>query len=160
MTFERAIELANFLVADSSTHARKLTRSMLHNMGARNIHEVTDGVAALDAVTRVSADVMIINWEMPSLHGHEVVRKVRVPGEFPKPDLPIIVLTEVGTQSRIVEAFWIGAHDVLLKPFSPKALEQRLRGILLTPRPMIRKDGRYFPAPHTKANMGQLAEAM
>lgn len=159
MIFERAIERANILIADGSLHGRKLTRTMLHNMGARMLHEVGDGIAALEAIPRIAADVMIINWDMPSLHGSDVVRKVRSPGGFPKPDLPIIVMTDVGTQSRIVEAFWVGAHDVLLRPFSPKAIEQRLRGILLAPRPMIHKDGRYFPAPRANANIDQLANA-
>jgi two-component system chemotaxis response regulator CheY len=47
---ERAIEGLVVLVADSNAYMRRLTRTMLVNLGVRAIYEAPDGVAALDAI--------------------------------------------------------------------------------------------------------------
>ena len=95
----------------------------------RAIYEAPDGVAALDAIRTVSPDVMILNWDMPVLDGPEVMRIVRSPDVFPKPNLPIIMLTDLGLRSRVHDAIRLGVHEFLVKPISPKTLQQRLMGI-------------------------------
>src|SRR5688572_28471502 len=132
---DRAIEGVVVLVADSNPFMRRLTRMMLVNLGARSIYEAGDGVAALEAIRMVSPDVMIMNWDMPVLDGAEVMRIVRSPGIFPKPNLPIIMLTDLGLRSRVTAAIRLGVHEFLVKPISPKALQERLLGILFAPRP-------------------------
>ena len=131
---EKAIESLAILIADPNVYTRKLTRMMLVNLGAKTIFEVGDGVAALDAIRNVSPDVMILNWDLPILDGTEVMRIVRSPGVFPKPGLPIIMLTDVGKRSRVTQAVRLGVHEFLVKPVSPKTLQQRLLGILFRPR--------------------------
>lgn len=159
MTFERTIGKAAILLVDGNTYLRRLTRSMLLNAGARLIHEAGDGVEALDSIRRIGPDVMLINWHLPALDGFEVVRIVRSPDDFPKPDLPIIMMTEVGSVSRITTALHIGVHEILVKPFAPRTLERQLQSVLMSPRPMVRSEGRYFPAPREGANMDQLLSA-
>ena len=148
---ERAIEGRVILIADNNAYTRKLTRMMLVNLGARAIYEAADGVAALDAIRTVSPDVMIMNWDMPVLDGPEVMRIVRSPGIFPKPNLPIIMLTDTGLRSRVTAAIKLGVHEFLVKPVSPKTLHQRLLGILLAPRPMVRAGRYYIPLPRRRA---------
>ena len=164
---ERAIEGLVILIADNNAYTRKLTRMMLVNLGARAIYEAADGVAALDAIRTVSPDVMIMNWDMPVLDGPEVMRIVRSPGIFPKPNLPIIMLTDTGLRSRVTAAIKLGVHEFLVKPVSPKTLHQRLLGILLAPRPMVRAGRYYIPLPRRRADMkevmaaaAQMSEAM
>jgi CheY-like chemotaxis protein len=164
---ERAIEGRVILIADNNAYTRKLTRMMLVNLGARAIYEAADGVAALDAIRTVSPDVMIMNWDMPVLDGPEVMRIVRSPGIFPKPNLPIIMLTDTGLRSRVTAAIKLGVHEFLVKPVSPKTLHQRLLGILLAPRPMVRAGRYYIPLPRRRADMkevmaaaAQMSEAM
>ena len=122
-----AIENLVILVADGNPYTRKLTRMMLVNLGAKSIYEVGDGVAALEAIRSVSPDVMILEWEMPVLDGREVTRIVRSPGVFPKPNLPIIMLTDSGKRSRVQQAMRLGVHELLVKPISPKTLLPRRR---------------------------------
>jgi CheY-like chemotaxis protein len=150
---ERAIEGLVVLVADSNPYTRRLTRMMLVNLGARAIYEASDGAAALDAIRMVSPDVMIMNWDMPVLNGSEVMRIVRSPGMFPKPNLPIIMLTDIGLRSRVVAAIRLGVHEFLVKPISPKTLQQRLLGIMLNPRPMVRAGNYYVPMPRRRADL-------
>jgi len=156
---EKAIEGLAILIADSNAYTRRLTRSMLVNLGAKAIYEVADGVAALEAIRSVSPDVMIVDWDMPVLDGREVTRIVRSPGVFPKPNLPIIMLTDVGKRSRVHQAIRLGVHEFLVKPISPKTLQQRLLAILLKPRPMVRAGRYYIPLPRRRIDMNELIYA-
>src|SRR6188474_2704713 len=98
---EKALEGLVVLVADSNPYLRRLTRMMLMNLGVKSIYESADGVAALDAIRAVNPDVMIVDWDMPVLDGREVMRIVRSPGVFPKPNVPTIMLSDRGLRSRV-----------------------------------------------------------
>jgi two-component system chemotaxis response regulator CheY len=96
---------------------------------------------------------MILEWDLPVLDGPEVMRVVRSPGVFPKPSLPIIMLTDRGLRSRVTEAIRLGVNEFLVKPISPKTLQQRLLGILLNPRPMVRAGKYYIPMPRRRIDL-------
>jgi len=53
----------------------------------------------------------------------------------------------------------LGVHEFLVKPISPKTLQQRLLGILLKPRPMIRAGRYYIPMPRRRSEMKELMAA-
>ena len=98
---EKLIENLGILVVDESLYMRKLTRMMLMNIGAKTIYEASDGVAALDTIRSANPDVAIIDWDLPVLSGPQVVKIVRSPDVFPKPHLPIIMLTASADRSRV-----------------------------------------------------------
>ncbi len=156
---KEAIENLVILVADSSSYNRRLTRAMLVNAGAKSIYEVGDGVAALDAIRNVNPDVMILTWDLPGLDGPEVMRIVRSPGVFPLPNLPIIMISDTGQRSRVIGAIKLGVHELLVRPISPKALQQRLLGILLHPRPMVQAGRYYIPLPRRCVDHEELTAA-
>lgn len=66
---QKLIERLNIVVADQKQHARKLTRMMLMNTGAKSIYEAGDGVAALDTIRTANPDVAILEWELPLVSG-------------------------------------------------------------------------------------------
>ena len=45
---------------------------------------------------------MLLDWDMPVLNGMEVMRIVRSPGVFPRPNLPIIMLTNRAQRSSVI----------------------------------------------------------
>ena len=147
------------LIADSNPYTRRLTRMMLTNLGVKSTYESGDGVGALDAIRAVNPDVMIMDWEMPILDGREVMRIVRAPGVYPKPNLPVIMLTDVGLQSRVTTAMRLGVHEFLVKPISPKTLQQRLLGLILNPRPMVRAGKFYIPMPRRRVDLNDVLHA-
>jgi CheY-like chemotaxis protein len=156
---EKALEGLVVLVADSNPYLRRLTRTMLTNLGVKSIYESADGVAALDAIRAVNPVVMIVDWDMPVLDGREVMRIVRSPGVFPRANLPIIMLTDIGLQSRVTAAIRLGVHEFLVKPISPKTLQQRLIGIILNPRPMVRAGKFYIPMPRRRVDLNEFIHA-
>jgi CheY-like chemotaxis protein len=148
--FAAALEGLVVLIADGNSYSRRLTRMMLMNAGVRVNHEATGGAAALEAIREINPDVMILEWSLPVMDGPTVMRAVRSPDNFPKPNLPIIMLSDSGESSRIYTALRLGVHEFLIKPISSKALQQRLLGIVLKPRPMVLADGCYIPRPRRK----------
>ena len=144
---EKLIESLGILIVDESLYMRKLTRMMLMNIGAKTIYEAGDGVAALDTIRTANPDVAIIDWELPLLSGAQVVQIVRSPGVFPKPHLPIIMLTANANRANVAEAMQLGVHEFLLKPTSPRALQERLLSIVMNPRAMVHIGKNYVPEP-------------
>ena len=144
---DKQIQGLNILVADKNHFMRRLTRTMLMNLGAKSVVEAADGLAALEAIRTCDPDVMFLEWDLPVLDGMEVIRIVRSPGVFPRPNLPIIMLTARSHRSCVMRALRAGVHEFLLKPTSPKALRDRLTSVLLKPRPMMKLGEFYVPQP-------------
>jgi two-component system chemotaxis response regulator CheY len=147
-TIEKMLQGLNILVVDDNAYMRRLTRMMLTNLGAKSVLEAPDGLAALEAIRTADPDVMLLDWDMPVLNGIEVLRIVR---SFPRPNLPVIMLTTRAKRSYVNEALRAGANEFLLKPTSPKALCDRLMSIVFKPRPMVKVGTFYVPQPRRTA---------
>jgi len=156
---EKLIENLGILIVDESLYMRKLTRMMLMNIGAKAIYEAADGVAALDIIRTANPDVAILDWDLPVLSGPQVIRIVRSPQVFPKPHLPIIMLTANAQRSNVSEAMRLGVHEFLLKPTSPRALSDRLLSIIVKPRPMVQIGKFYVPQPRRPIAQSELRQA-
>jgi two-component system, chemotaxis family, chemotaxis protein CheY len=156
---QHLIENLVVLVADESAYTRKLTRMMLMTIGVKSVCEAADGVAALDVIRNANPDVAIMEWRLPVLSGSQVVKIVRSPDVFPKPHLPIIVLTHHAQRSRVHEALRLGVHEFLAKPTSPAALRDRLLSIVMKPRPMVRVGKLYVPEPRGPMASGAVPRA-
>lgn len=148
---ERLIQGLNLLIVDGNAYMRRVTRMMLMNLGAKSVIEAADGLAALEQIRNCDPDVMLIDWDMPLLNGMEVMRIVRSPGVFPRPNLPIIMLTSRAQRSTVVQALHAGVHEFLVKPTSAKALRDRLASIVFNPRPMVQVGDAYVPEPRKTA---------
>jgi len=146
-SFEKLLQQLNILIVDNNAYMRRMTRTMLTNLGAKAVIEAADGLAALEQIRTCDPDVMLLDWDMPVLSGMDVMRIVRSPGVFPRPNLPIIMLTNRGHRASVLQALREGAHEFLVKPTSAKALRDRLTSIVYKPRPMMRLGDFYVPEP-------------
>ena len=135
------------LVIDDNPFMRKIVRSLLTNIGVKEVSEAGDGVSGLDAIRTVMPDIVILDWELPLLNGAEFVRIVRSPGVFPIPDVPIIMLSSFGEHWRVVEAMQLGVNEYLRKPVSAQQLLDRFVSILAKPRPTVKVGDYYGPQP-------------
>ena len=159
-SIEILIQGLNILIVDDNSFMRRLTRMMLLNLGARSVVEAADGLAALEAIRLTDPDVMVLDCDMPVLNGMEVMRIVRSPGVFPRPNLPIIMLSNRSERGFVVEALRAGVHEFLVKPTSPRALRDRLMSIVIKPRPMMKLGKYYVPKPRRPAVAEALAFVM
>jgi len=156
---DKLIENLGILVVDENQYMRKLTRMMLMNLGTKTIYEAGDGVAALDIIRTANPDIAILDWALPVLSGPQVIKIVRSPDVFPKPHLPIIMLTVCAQRSQVAEAMRLGVHEFLVKPTSPQALRDRLLSIVAQPRPMVQIGKHYVPQPRRPTAPGKLRRA-
>jgi len=141
------IQGLTILIVDDNAFMRRQTRTMLMNLGAKSVYEACDGLAALETIRMSDPDVMVLDWDMPVLSGPEVMRIVRSPELFPRPNLPIIMLSDRANRSIVMEALRLGAHEFLIKPTSSKALQDRLVSIVHKPRQMVQIGRYYVPQP-------------
>lgn len=141
------IQGLGILVVDDNAYMRRLTRMMLLNLGAKLVYEAADGLAALEIVRNADPDVMVLERDIPVLSSSELLRIMRSPDLFPRPDLPVIMLTKDAKRVDVMESLRLGAHEHLVKPTSPKALRDRLLSVVANPRPMMRIGEYYVPRP-------------
>jgi two-component system, chemotaxis family, chemotaxis protein CheY len=147
------------LIVDDEYYTRKVIRTLLLAMGCTKIHEASDGAIGLEAVRSLHPDIVLLDWEMPGIDGAEFVRRVRSPGTFPLPAVPIIMLTAHGERSRVLEAVRLGVHEFLLKPVSNNALQARILSVLENPRTMVKRGDYYGPEPRKLASYTPEAES-
>ncbi len=84
-----------------------------------------DGLDALQKIDSEQPDLIITDIMMPYMSGLEVVRKVKQdPG---LKNIPVIVLSTMGQENIVEEAFELGADDYLKKPFSLSELSIRIK---------------------------------
>jgi CheY-like chemotaxis protein len=145
------IRTLGILVVDDNAYMRRLTRMMLLNLGAKLVYEAADGLAALEIVRNSDPDVMVLDRDISILSSSELLRIMRSPELFPRPDLPVIMLTKDARREDVIEAMRLGAHELLVKPTSPRALRDRLLSIVANPRPMMRIGEYYVPQPRRVA---------
>ncbi len=100
-SIDKLIQGLNILTVDNNSYMRRLTRTKLTNLGAKSVVEVGDGLAALEAIRTCDPDITFLDWDMPVLNGIEVMRIVRSPGVFPRPNLPNIMLTNRAQRSAV-----------------------------------------------------------
>jgi DNA-binding response OmpR family regulator len=85
-----------------------------------------DGLTGKKLALQNDYDLLISDIILPQLNGIEVCREIRLA----KPDLPIILLTALGTTDDKVEGFDAGADDYLVKPFDFRELLVRIRAVM------------------------------
>lgn len=84
-----------------------------------------DGITGKKLALQNDYDLVISDIILPGLNGIEVCREIR----RGKPDLPVILLTALGTTDDKVEGFDAGADDYLVKPFDFRELLVRIRAV-------------------------------
>ena len=114
-----------------------------------------DGGAALERATVVEYDVVVLDRDLPVVHGDEVCRALIDHGATTR----ILMLTASGTIAERVEGLGLGADDYLPKPFAYAELVARIRAVgrrvrPATPPVLVHGDLRLDPAQRTASRAG------
>ena len=119
------------LVIDDSRTMRRIIAGILRPLGFDTV-EAADGQEALDALQEgLEVDLACIDWNMPNLDGLGFVTAVRRDGRWR--DVTLMMVTTESEQGQIVRALAAGAHEYVIKPFTPDALALKVREVLDTP---------------------------
>ena len=112
------------LVVDDEASIRRILETRLSMIG---YHVVTacDGVEALELFQSTNPDLVVLEVMMHKLDGYCVSQELRKDS-----DVPIVMLTALGDVADRITGLELGADDYVVKPFSPKELEARIRCVL------------------------------
>ena len=119
------------LIIDDSAVMRKIIQRNIQQSGllVDEFVEAGDGREGLEKVTSNNIDLILCDWNMPNMTGIEFVKALRGSGQ--KGNVPIVMVTTEGGESKIEEAKNSGANGYLTKPFTPDQLKSKLGNFLL-----------------------------
>ncbi|MEY3757031.1 MAG: two-component response regulator [Cyanobacteriota bacterium] len=112
------------LVVDDEASIRRILETRLSMIGYQVV-TACDGVEALELFGRTNPDLVVLDVMMPKLDGYGVCQELRK-----ESDVPIVMLTALGDVADRITGLELGADDYVVKPFSPKELEARIRCVL------------------------------
>lgn len=112
------------LVVDDEASIRRILDTRLSMIGYIVI-TACDGEEALSLFKKEDPNLVILDVMMPKLDGYGVCQEIRK-----NSDVPIIMLTALGDVADRITGLELGADDYVIKPFSPKELEARIRSVL------------------------------
>lgn len=110
-------------------------------LDSQNIkHELThlkDGSAAAGYCEKASVlpDIIIMDFNLPKVHGREVVKMIRSKEKFAS--VPILILSTSSSKEDISFAYKAGADKYLIKPATIEAIQETIRTILELVKPKV-----------------------
>ena len=111
------------IAEDERRLADAIARGLRHEGMAVDL--APDGTEALVKARVIRYDVVVLDRDLPGMHGDEVCRAVR--GE--RPEVGILMLTAAGALEDLVAGLSLGADDYLAKPFRFAELVARIRAL-------------------------------
>lgn len=113
------------LVIDDSRVMRRIVGNILTEVGFE-ILEAENGQVALDTL-EANDDVTLccIDWNMPVMTGFEFIVAARKRAEWR--NVTLMMITTEGEQDQIVRALAAGAHEYVIKPFTPEVIVDKLQ---------------------------------
>lgn len=110
------------LVDDDPENLELLSRYL-----RREGYEVLEAQDGREALLRAAeASLVVLDLMLPELSGWNVAKVLR----HDLPELPILMLTALGSEDDKVQGLGLGADDYMVKPFSPRELVARVKAVL------------------------------
>lgn len=120
--------MTKVLVVDDSATMRRMIIASLAPMGDVTFEQAVSGLEAIERLTVSAVDLVMLDLNMPDVHGLEVLRFIR--GQQSLRGLPVVVLTTRGDEDSRIAATNAGATLYLTKPFQPGEILTEIRPLL------------------------------
>ena len=116
----------NVLIVDDSNSIRSVIKKILHISGFRvdNCYEADNGKEALDVLAKEWVDIILSDIHMPEMDGFELLKELHRHDIYS--NIPVIIISTEGNESRINDAYALGAKGFIKKPFLPEELKRIL----------------------------------
>jgi PAS domain S-box-containing protein len=114
------------LVAEDNQVNQIITMKMLEKMGL-SADLVANGREAVDAMTNIKYDLILMDCQMPEMDGYDATRQIRLLNEKSFSKLPILALTAGAMQSDQDKCFESGMDDVITKPVRAEFLAAKIQ---------------------------------
>lgn len=114
------------IIADDHEIVRRGLRSLLEAHGCKLLAEAADGLTAAQAADKHKPSLLLLDLNMPRLHGLEVLKQVRASS----PNTRVIVLSMHNDEPYVIEALRAGASAYVLKGSESEEIAQALKEVL------------------------------
>ncbi len=114
------------LLIEDEQHVADLIKQSLEEVGYKVFH-AADGMSGIQLLQKERIHLIILDILLPNMNGLEVCKKIRTEGYK---DIPILILTALGSAENVVLGLETGADDYLSKPFKLIELKARIRNLL------------------------------
>ncbi|MDD3518290.1 MAG: response regulator [Chromatiales bacterium] len=117
------------LVVDDAAFIRDFIRKGLRAFSqAFEVAESSNGAQAQSMLRNHQYDLVLCDWEMPEMNGHELLTWVR--SEERLKALPFVMVTSRGDKEFVMQALKAGASNYIVKPFSNDVLIKKVAQVL------------------------------
>ncbi|MCK5689896.1 response regulator [Myxococcota bacterium] len=116
------------MVVEDSQAMRGLIASLVGDLDDVEVVEVASGYEALKVLPRESADLIVMDINMPDINGLELLSFVRKSPAFK--NIPVVMVTTEASKEDRKRGMALGANAYLTKPFDPDDLQETVRSLL------------------------------
>ncbi|MEZ9370090.1 response regulator [Shewanella sp. 10N.286.51.B2] len=116
------------LVVDDSRMARNIIKRTITNLGIRMISEATDGAEAIELMQQQMFDLVITDYNMPSIDGLALTQYIRHQSQ--QSHVPILMVSSEANDTHLSNVSSAGVNALCDKPFEPKLVKQLLYQLL------------------------------
>jgi putative two-component system response regulator len=116
----------NILIVDDDPKIREFIRRVLTKEGHR-VYSASSGIQAVEMSSRNKFDIVFCDIIMPDESGLETLSKLKALDK----DIPVVMISGVGTHDLIMGAIGKGAADFIAKPISIVQLNQTIKKVLI-----------------------------
>ena len=112
--------MRTLLIVEDDFHIQDIYRMAFTKTGEYTVETASDGQEALVKINTHPYDIILLDIMLPKVTGIDVLRAIRNPAS-PTKNTPVILITNLGQDEIIKEAFKIGADGYLIKAqFTPQ----------------------------------------
>lgn len=119
------------LVVEDEESLRTILRLQLEHEGY-DVLTAGDGVEGLESALHERPDLIVLDWMMPRMDGHEVCHRIKT--NFVTSHIPVIMLTARFELKDRLKSLSDGANDYITKPYELDELLVRVRNLLMWSR--------------------------
>lgn len=128
---------ANVMVVDDNNFSLRLITQTLLGFGVTTRYACTDGQQAADILKTAPIDLLIVDCEMPSPDGYDLVGWLRRSGLEPNAFVPTLMISGHTLESHVAKARDCGANFIVARPITPAILLERILWMARDPRPFV-----------------------
>jgi len=119
------------VVVDPVDNMRGSIANMLTELGFGKVYQAKHGLDVLQLMARLKIDLIVSEWQMPKMDGIELLKKLR--RDQKNAYIPFVMVSATVEHSEVIHAVKCGVSEYVVKPFSPKILEDRITRAIENP---------------------------